>query len=282
MKHYKQYNQLDKKTIIDKINYFLEEDLTNQDITTQSTVDNSNESKADIIAMENLVFSGLEIIPHFFDCNVEINFNDGDLLRQGEVIGTITGNSQLILSRERVMLNIIQRLCGIATHTKQYVDLAKPFNVSILDTRKTTPGMRIFEKYAVKCGGGYNHRFDLSKGVLIKDNHIQAAGSITKALKQIDKNYWIELEVDTIEQIFEGLENSVNGFLLDNMKPEKIKESVKIIRSYQSGGDEIFIEASGGINLKNIQPYLNTGVNGISIGALTHQINSSDIKLEFR
>ena len=122
----------------------------------------------------------------------------------------------------------------------------------------------------------------MSKGVLIKDNHIQAAGSITKALKKIDKNYWIELEVDTIEQIFEGLENSVNGFLLDNMKPEKIKESVKIIRSYQSGGDEIFIEASGGINLKNIQPYLDTGVNGISIGALTHQINSSDIKLEFR
>ena len=129
MKHYKQYNQLDKKTITDKINYFLEEDLTNQDITTQSTVDNSNESKADIIAMENLVFSGVEIIPHFFDCNVEINFNDGDLLSQGEVIGTITGNSQSILSRERVMLNIIQRLCGIATHTKQYVDLAKPFNV---------------------------------------------------------------------------------------------------------------------------------------------------------
>ena len=179
------------------------------------------------------------------------------------------------------MLNILQRLCGIATHTKQYVDLASPFNVKILDTRKTTPGMRLFEKYAVKCGGGYNHRFDLSSGVLIKDNHIQSAGSITQALKKIDKKYWIELEVDTLEQIYEGLENEVNGFLLDNMNPKKVKEAVAIIRSDKSG-NEIFIEASGGINLTNIKPYLNTGIDAISIGALTHQVQSSDIKLEFK
>ena len=126
------------------------------------------------------------------------------------MIGTIKGSAKSVLSRERVMLNIIQRLCGIATHTKSYVDLANPFNIKILDTRKTTPGMRLFEKYAVKCGGGYNHRFNMSTGVLIKDNHIQSAGSITKALDKIDREKWIELEVDTIDQIYEGLGANVD------------------------------------------------------------------------
>tara|TARA_B100000401_G_scaffold62501_1_gene36912 strand:- start:843 stop:1382 length:540 start_codon:yes stop_codon:yes gene_type:complete len=179
------------------------------------------------------------------------------------------------------MLNIIQRLSGIATHTKKYVDLANPFNVKILDTRKTTPGMRMFEKYAVKCGGGYNHRFSLSDGILIKDNHIESAGSIENVLENIDKQYWIELEVDTIDQIKQALSYNINGFLLDNMHREKIIECVQVIRSHPMG-DNIFIEASGGINLMNITPYLDTGIDGISIGALTHQINSCDIKLEFK
>ncbi len=281
MKNYKQYNQLDKNTIIKKINSFLEEDLAYKDITTQSIVEDNQINEADIITMEPLIFSGSEIIPHCFDGKIKVNVNDGDLLPSNTIIGTIIADAQSILARERVMLNIIQRLCGIATHTKKYVDLAEPFNVKILDTRKTTPGMRLFEKYAVKCGGGYNHRFDLSSGILIKDNHIQSAGSISATLKKIDRKYWVELEVDTIDQIHEGLKNRVNGFLLDNMNPVKIKEAVKIIRSHQYG-KEIFIEASGGINLTNIQPYLNTGIDGISIGALTHQIQSSDIKLEFR
>jgi len=281
LKNYKQYNHLDKDFIIKKINSFLNEDLADNDITTNSTVDNNATTQADIIAMEELTFSGSEIIPHCFNDDVVINAHDGDLVSKGKIIGTITGNAQSILSRERVMLNIIQRLCGIATHTKKYVDLANPFKVKIFDTRKTTPGMRLFEKYAVKCGGGYNHRLDLSAGVLIKDNHIQSAGSITDALKKINQKYWIELEVDTIEQIYEGLDNTVDGFLLDNMSPDKIKHAVQIIRS-DKGGDDIFIEASGGINLTNIHPYLDTGINGVSIGALTHQIQSCDIKLEFR
>ena len=281
MKNYKQYNQLDKSAIIKKINSFLEEDLACQDITTQSTVGNNQVDEADIITMESLIFSGTEIIPHCFNGKTKINVNDGDFLPPNTIIGTIIADAPTILSRERVMLNIIQRLCGIATHTRKYVELANPFNIQILDTRKTTPGMRLFEKYAVKCGGGYNHRFDLSSGILIKDNHIQSAGSISAALKKIDKKYWVELEVDTIDQIHEGLENEVNGFLLDNMAPLKIKEAVNIIRSHKYG-NKIFIEASGGINLTNIQPYLDTGINGISIGALTHQIQSSDIKLEFK
>ena len=281
MKNYKQYINLDKNTVIKKINAFLKEDLPEGDITTNATITDNTIIEANIIAMENMIFSGKQIIPHCFDADIEININDGDKVLLNTIIGTIKGDAKSILSRERVMLNIIQRLCGIATHTQSYVKLAAPFNVKILDTRKTTPGMRLFEKYAVKCGGGYNHRFNLSTGILIKDNHIQSAGSISKVLEQIDKQKWIELEVDTIDQIYEGLENNVHGFLLDNMSPNKIKECVKLIRSHPTGNN-IFIEASGGMNLSNIVPYLNTGIDGISIGALTHQIKSCDIKLEFK
>ena len=255
--------------------------MPNGDITTNLTVNDNISIQADIVAMDDMIFAGEQIIPHCFNANIEVYKNDGDKLQPNDIIGTIKGDAKSILSRERVMLNIIQRLSGIATHTKKYVDLANPFNVKILDTRKTTPGMRMFEKYAVKCGGGYNHRFSLSDGILIKDNHIESAGSIENVLENIDKQYWIELEVDTIDQIKQALSYNINGFLLDNMPREKIIECVQVIRSHPMG-DNIFIEASGGINLMNITPYLDTGINGISIGALTHQINSCDIKLEFK
>lgn len=281
MINYTQYNKLNKKDIIRKINSFLIEDMPSGDITTETTVKDNITVQANIVAMGKMIFSGEQIIPYCFDADIQIYNKDGDYIQNKSIIATIKGDAKSILSRERVMLNILQRLCGIATHTKQYVDLAKPFNVKILDTRKTTPGMRLFEKYAVKCGGGYNHRFSLSEGILIKDNHIQSAGSIKKVLEEIDAKHWIELEVDTVEQIKEALENDVNGFLLDNMSPNQIKESVLLIRSHP-GGNKIFIEASGGMNLNNIRPYLDTGIDGISIGALTHQINSSDIKLEFK
>ena len=281
MKNYIQHITLDKNIIIEKINFFLKEDLPNGDITTNSTIPDNQIVEADVIAVENLIFSGREILPYCFDAETKIHVDDGQELIKNSIIATIKGDAKSILSRERVMLNILQRLCGIATHTKQYVNLATPFNIKILDTRKTTPGMRLFEKYAVKCGGGYNHRFDLSSGVLIKDNHIRSVGSISKAIEKIDRKNWIELEVDTFDQIDEGLRNNVDGFLLDNMPPENIKEAVKIIRSYKTNR-QLFIEASGGINLNNITPYLDTGVDAISIGALTHQIQSCDIKLEFK
>lgn len=281
MKNYTQYIALDENLVLKKINSFLEEDIPSGDITTEAIINDNSTIEADIIAMENMTFSGMQIIPHCFNEEATIHIDDGAEVHANDVIATIKGNTKSILSRERVMLNILQRLCGVATHTKQYVKLAQPFNVKILDTRKTTPGMRIFEKYAVKCGGGYNHRFNLSNGVLIKDNHIQSAGSISDVLKKINRKYWVELEVDTINQIYEGLDGGVDGFLLDNMHPNKIKEAVQIIKAH-SNGNNIFIEASGGINLSNIAPYLDTGVDGISIGALTHQINSCDIKLEFK
>ena len=281
MKNYIQHNKLNKEEVLIKLDSFLEEDIPSGDITTDSTVKENLVIEANIVAMEEMIFSGIEILPHCFDANSQIYIKDGEKIKNGDIIGTIKGDAKCILSRERVMLNILQRLCGIATHTKKYVELAEPFNVKILDTRKTTPGMRLFEKYAVTCGGGYNHRFSLSDGILIKDNHIEAAGSIKKVLETIDEKYWIEIEIDTIEQIKEALENNVNGFLLDNMSPKKIIDCVQLIRSYPSGS-QIFIEASGGINLSNIEPYLNTGIDGISIGALTHQIKSCDIKLEFK
>tara|TARA_B100002052_G_scaffold42502_2_gene34767 strand:- start:1274 stop:2119 length:846 start_codon:yes stop_codon:yes gene_type:complete len=279
--NYTQYNTLEVNEIVKKINDFIDEDIPNGDMTTNLTVNDNISIEADIVAMDDMIFAGEQIIPHCFNANIEVYKNDGDKLRPNDIIGTIKGDAKSILSRERVMLNIIQRLSGIATHTKKYVDLANPFNVKILDTRKTTPGMRMFEKYAVKCGGGYNHRFSLSDGILIKDNHIESAGSIENVLENIDKQYWIELEVDTIDQIKQALSYNINGFLLDNMHREKIIECVQVIRSHPMG-DNIFIEASGGINLMNITPYLDTGIDGISIGALTHQINSCDIKLEFK
>ena len=285
MIEYKQFKKLDAEYVLGRIKFFLEEDIPDGDKTTLGTVPHNNKVTAEIQSVESLVFSGSEVIPHCFDAAAGINLHvkDGDELIPGAVIGQITGKAASILSRERVMLNLIQRLCGIATQSKVYAELAKPYGVKVLDTRKTTPGLRLLEKYAVTCGGGYNHRLNLSEGVLIKDNHLKAAGSVKIAvenIRKIDISLPIELEVDTKAQIKEGLAVGVDGFLLDNMHPEKIREALDIIRCFP-GGESIFVEASGGITLENIHGYLNTGVNAISVGALTHQIKSRDIRLEF-
>ena len=271
--------------MLERIKFFLQEDIPDGDKTTLGTVLHDQKVMAEIQAVESLVFSGSEVISHCFTADSEINLNvkDGDELMAGDIIGQISGMASSILSRERVMLNLIQRLCGIATQTKVYTELAKPYGIKILDTRKTTPGLRLLEKYAVTCGGGYNHRLNLSEGILIKDNHLKAAGSVKIAvenMRKIDVSLPIELEVDTPAQIKEGLSVGVDGFLLDNMHPEKIKKSLDIIRFFP-GGESIFVEASGGITLENIQGYLDTGINAISVGALTHQIKSRDIRLEF-
>ena len=259
--------------------------IPNGDVTTESTTSYYSEITAEIHAVEKLIFAGSEIIPHCFGekCQVKINHKNGAMLSNGDVIGVVTGSAREILSRERVMLNLIQRLCGIATLSHEYAEIANPFNVKILDTRKTTPGLRLFEKYAVAIGGAFNHRLNLSHGILIKDNHIIAAGSVTNAIESARKNgihLPLELEVDNFDQIHEALKIRVDGFLLDNMKPETIRSAVSIIRASQNGED-VFIEASGGITLENIHPYLDTGINAISIGALTHQAISKNIRLDF-
>jgi len=282
---YPQHKKLSDEYIIGKIADFLAEDIPDGDITTESTTSENSDIRAEIQVVEKLVFAGSEIIPHCFGekCQVTINHKNGTLLSNGDVIGVVTGPAREILSRERVMLNLIQRLCGIATLSHEYAEIAKPFKVKILDTRKITPGLRLFEKYAVAVGGGFNHRLNLSDGILIKDNHIVAAGSVTNAIISARKKGLqlpLELEVDKLDQIHEALKTGVDGFLLDNMKPETIKSAVAIIRNSKIGHD-IFIEASGGINLENIYPYLDTGINAISIGALTHQAVSKNIRLDF-
>jgi len=282
---YPQHKKLSDEYIIGKIADFLVEDIPNGDITTESTTPDNSEITAEIHAVEKLVFAGSEIIPHCFgkNCQVTINHKNGAMLSKGDVIGVVTGSAREILSHERVMLNLIQRLCGIATLSHEYAEIAKPSNVKILDTRKTTPGLRLFEKYAVAIGGAFNHRLNLSDGILIKDNHIVAAGSVTNAIISARKkgiHLPLELEVDNFDQIHEALKTGVDGFLLDNMKPETIRSVVSIIRASQNGED-VFIEASGGITLENIHPYLDTGINAISIGALTHQAVSKNIRLDF-
>ena len=282
---YTQYTKLDAEYVLERIRFFLEEDIPDGDKTTLGTVPPNKKVTAEIQAVESLVFSGNEVIPHCFDDDsaVHILVKDGDELMPGDIIGHVIGKAASILSRERVMLNLIQRLCGIATQAKVYAELARPYGVKILDTRKTTPGLRLLEKYAVTCGGGYNHRSNLSDGVLIKDNHLKSVESVRVAvqnIRKLDTNLPIELEVDTFEQIHDGLAAGVDGFLLDNMHPNQIREAIQLIRNF-AGGDSIFVEASGAITLDNLHGYLDTGVNAISIGALTHQIRSKDIRLEF-
>ena len=285
MINYFQYNNLPSKYITNNIKDFLNEDMPGGDITTINTVPKTSIITAKIIAAEDMIFSGKKIIEKCFvdSCKVKMNYEDGQKIFINDIIGSIEGPAQIILSRERVMLNLIQRLCGITTISNQYSQVAKPYNIKILDTRKTTPGLRLFEKYAVSIGGAFNHRLNLSEGILIKDNHIVSAGSITNAIrtmKQLKIELPIELEVDNLKQIKEALKIGVDGFLLDNMRPEKIKEAVSLIRKNHKG-ENIFIEASGGITLNNIIPYLKTGINAISIGALTHHAVSKDIKLDF-
>tara|TARA_B100000029_G_scaffold273671_1_gene268448 strand:- start:9261 stop:10118 length:858 start_codon:yes stop_codon:yes gene_type:complete len=283
MIEYPQIKYLEPKYIKKIISSLLIEDSPKGDITTNLIVPKKKIIKSEMIACENLVFVGENIIPYFFEenCNINILSVDGDIINNGDTFVTIKGSANEILLKERVMLNLIQRLCGIATLTKKFSEIAKPFNIKILDTRKTTPGLRLFEKYAVKIGGGYNHRLNLSEGILIKDNHIAVAGSVTNAITFIKKNkplFLIQLEVDSLDQITEALEIGVDGFLLDNMSPQLINQAIKIIKQYK---EDIFIEVSGGINLNNIQSYANNGIDAISIGALTHSAKSSDISLKF-
>ena len=280
------YNQLKKlpiEYIKTKIEEFIKEDIPNGDITTDKIYKNNKIINAQIEAGENLIFCGKDIVKNSFnkECLITNVLNDGKKIKKNNIIGQIQGPVKEILKKERVMLNLIQRMSAISTKTKEITTIADRYNVKILDTRKTTPGIRLFEKYAVKVGGGWNHRMDLSSGILIKDNHIKAAGSIKKAIckiKEKNKKIKIELEIDYFNQIEEGIKNNVDGFLLDNMSPEEIKKAVKYIKSQKK---EIFIEASGGITQKTIKPYLETGINAISMGEITHSISNIDIRLEF-
>lgn len=281
---YPQLKSLPEEYIKNKVNEFLLEDAPNGDFTANAIFPIPRKSKGVIEAEENIVFAGRQIIPYFFDEFAKINMycDDGDYIQNKATIAVIETDVNHLLRVERPLLNLLQRLCGVATTTRKYVELAKSSGIRILDTRKTTPGLRIFEKYAVICGGGTNHRIDLSSGILIKDNHIAAAGSITLAVKSVkDMNYSlpIEVEVDNFEQIEEALRCEIDGILLDNFSQENTKKAVNFIRNFPTE-KKIFIESSGGINLKNIEQYFTTGIDAISVGALTHSAPAANIHIE--
>ncbi len=284
MIEYEQYRELPEYYLRYKIAEFLYEDIPTGDKTSHGTILQDALSTAIIQPEEDIVFAGEMILKIVYEnYTAELFAKDGDNVPSGDLIAKVKAPSIYLLSTERVLLNLIQHLCGIATMTARYVKIAKPYGVKILDTRKTTPGLRLFEKYAVTVGGGYNHRFDLSSGILIKDNHIAAAGDVESAISAIKKkNYTlpIEIEVEDMNQIYDSLKAGVDGFLLDNMSPEETKEAVAIIRNYKNGND-IFIESSGGITIDNIERYVRTGVNAVSSGALTHSVKSADIHIEF-
>ncbi len=281
---YKQIKSLPKSFVKQKLKEFLNEDIPKQDHTSKCFVSKNHKGKFILKCREKMIFCGEDIIKNIFNKSIVVTMHikDGQRTKAGQKIATIKGRSQEILIKERVMLNLIQRLSGISSQTDQYIQKLNNPKIKILDTRKTTPGLRIFEKYAVQVGGGSNHRMDLSSGVMIKDNHLttNTMSNIVDKIKSEGLTIPVQIEIDKVSQITKDTVLATNGFLLDNMSPLKIKNCIKKINQLKQKGQHIFIEVSGGVNLKTIQQYNISGVDGISIGALTHQVTSKDIGLD--
>ncbi len=263
----------------------LEEDLGRGDVTSDAIVPRDSVGKASFISKSTGVLAGLPMAQQVL-CLVDPNIvftplkQDGDRVHKGDVIATVTGNARSILAGERVALNLLQRLSGIATATQEAVEAAKPFNATITDTRKTTPGLRALEKYAVRVGGGKNHRFGLDDGVLIKDNHIEIAGSVEKAVKlaqeRVGHMVRVEVEVENLAQVREAVAAEADVIMLDNMDPGTMSEAVDIIKG------RAIVEASGGITPKQVPLVAATGVDVISLGWVTHSALPLDISLELQ
>ena len=261
----------------------LQEDITSEDVSTNAVMPTEVKGTVDLIAKEDGIIAGLDVYARVFqmlDEKTEIDFKckDGDQVKKGELMATLTGDIRVLLSGERVALNYLQRMSGIATYTRQVAKLLEGSKVTLLDTRKTTPNCRVFEKYAVRVGGGCNHRYNLSDGVLLKDNHIGAAGSITKAITMA-KEYApfvrkIEIEVETLEQVKEAVEAGADIIMLDNMTPEVMKQAVELIDGRAQ------TECSGNITKENIARIREIGVDFVSSGALTHSAPILDISMK--
>lgn len=261
----------------------LQEDITSEDITTNSVMPVYQLGEVELICKEDGVIAGLDVFKRVFellDENTKVTFTvkDGDLVKKGEKLGLVQGDIRVLLSGERTALNFLQRMSGIATYTRKIADLLKGSKTKLLDTRKTTPNMRIFEKYAVKVGGGYNHRYNLSDGILLKDNHIGAAGSVAEAIRMA-KEYApfvrkIEIEVENLDMLKEALEAGADIIMLDNMSVEDMKEAVKLA----AGKAET--ECSGNVTKENVAKLVDIGVDYISSGALTHSSPILDLSLK--
>ncbi len=274
--------RLDKFYLHDMVMSALQEDMPLGDITTDNIISEGHISNAEFLAKQDAVIAGLDVAKHVFEMlDSRVDFTalvkDGDSVKSGEVIARVSGPTGALLKGERTALNFLQRLSAIATMTNRYVLKVKDLPVKITDTRKTTPGLRLLEKYAVSAGGGSNHRFSLSDGVLIKDNHIAAAGGITNAVNRvrtsIPHTVKIEVEVESMEEVQEALNCRADIIMLDNMSNEKMTEAVGLINK------RALVEASGNITEETIYEVAKTGVDIISIGKLTHSANSVDISM---
>jgi len=272
----------------------LQEDRATSDATTYACIDVNQRASATILAKQDCVLAGLgcvtRILEVFAGLDGTVNSHpevishpeifDGARMHTGQSIAVIFDNARVLLSCERVILNVLQRLTGIATLTRKYVDAVAGTGSTILDTRKTAPGLRILDKLAVRCGGGTNHRLDLSDGVLIKNNHIALAGGAVPALQRALKNrrgtQLIEIEVRSLEECEVVLQHGAEAVLLDNMSPEQVWQAVQIVSKLER---RIPLEASGGITLENVRAYAETGVNFISVGALTHSVQAVDLSM---
>lgn len=261
----------------------LEEDITSEDVSTNAVMPTNVKGTVDLIAKEDGVIAGMDVYARVFklldeSMEIEMFCQDGDEVKKGDLMAKVTGDIRVLLSGERVALNYLQRMSGIATYTRSVVKLLEGSGVTLLDTRKTTPNCRVFEKYAVRVGGGCNHRYNLSDGVLLKDNHIGAAGSITKAI-QMAKAYApfvrkIEIETETLEQVAEAMEAGADIIMLDNMTPEVMKQAVALIDGRAQ------TECSGNITKENIARIREIGVDFVSSGALTHSAPILDISMK--
>ncbi|TDX48222.1 carboxylating nicotinate-nucleotide diphosphorylase [Orenia marismortui] len=275
---------LNKEMVLKIIDNALREDIGTGDITTQAVIDQDQEMTADILAKEDGIIVGLDVafwVFEYLDSSVEFRplVKEGERVARGTVIAKVSGLTTSILTGERLALNFLQRMSGIATQTAYYRSLVKDYDVRIVDTRKTTPGLRILEKWAVKLGGGANHRFGLYDAVMIKDNHIRAVEGIQEAVKRARQNIphtmKIEVETESLADVKEALAAKADIIMLDNMSFEMMEEAVRLI------ANKAIVEASGGITAENIIEVAKTGIDVISLGTLTHSIKSLDISLNF-
>ncbi len=280
------YDLIPHDYLLRHINLALEEDIKDGDHSSLACISKGTLNKAKLIAKQEGIICGIDIAKKVYamvDSSIKFTalMKDGDKIKKGDIVFKVEGSAIGILTSERTALNYMQRLSGIATSTNEYVQIIKGTNAKLLDTRKTTPSMRLFEKYAVKVGGGFNHRIGLYDMIMLKDNHIDFAGGISKAigktkeyLKSLNKDLKIEIEVRSLKELDEVLSiGGVDRIMLDNFTPELLSEAVKIINSrYET-------EASGGINKDTILSFAKTGVDFISVGSLTHQIKSLDLSL---
>jgi len=273
--------------IQDIIKNALAEDIGSGDITSCSIVPESETAKAVFLAKEPCIVCGIQVAALVFkiidpDIIFKTQAKDSDAIKKGEIIASVSGKARSILAGERVALNFLSHLSGIATKTHAFATMVKAYRTKILDTRKTTPGLRLLEKYAVRMGGGYNHRFSLDEMILIKDNHIRIAGGLDK-VKALPANYKTEIEVKNLEEFASALRLKPDIIMLDNMSYKDMKEAVKLRNSLspQKINPLPKLEASGGVSLKNVKKMASTGIDMISIGSLTHSVEGIDISLEF-